>query len=91
MITVRGYKPMKDLLRKIYNDVLVYEYDFVKANRRVDEEIHQLVEPYAKQLSDEELEKLNEMLSAVALTAEQTGFENGVRFAVKIMYSLLSD
>ena len=82
---------MKDLFRKIYNDVLVYEYDFVKANKQVDEEINQLVEPYAKQLSDDELEKLNEMLSAVALTAEQTGFENGVRFAVKILCSLLSD
>lgn len=82
---------MKDLLRKIYNDVLVYEHDFVKANRRVDEEINQLVKFYAKQLSDEELEKLNEMLSAVALTAEQTGFENGVRFAMKTLHSLLSD
>ena len=77
---------MKDLLRKIYNDVLVYEHDFVKANRRVDEEINQLVKFYAKQLSDEELEKLNEMLSAVALTAEQTGFENGVRFAMKTLH-----
>lgn len=80
---------MKDLLKKIYNDVLVYESDVVKINLQVDEEINQLVEPYKKQLSDEETEKLKEMLSIVGLTAEQAGFENGVRFAVKLLYSLL--
>lgn len=80
---------MKDLLKKIYNDVLVYESDVVKINLQVDEEINQLVEPYTKQLSDEETEKLKEMLSIVGLTAEQAGFENGVRFAVKLLYSLL--
>ena len=80
---------MKDLLKKIYNDVLVYESDVVKINLQVDEEINHLVEPYKKQLSDEETEKLKEMLSIVGLTAEQAGFENGVRFAVKLLYSLL--
>lgn len=82
---------MKDLLKKIYNDVLVYEHDFVEANKQVDKEINQLAEPYAKQLSDNEREKLNELLSAVTLTAEQTGFENGVRFAVKTLHTLLKD
>ena len=81
---------MKDLLKKIYNDVLVYESDVVKINLQVDEEINQLVEPYTKQLSDEGTENLKEMLSIVGLTAEQAGFENGVRFAVNLLYSLLN-
>ena len=46
---------MNELLKKIYNDVLVYEHDVVKTNRQVDEEINQLVEPYTKQISDNEL------------------------------------
>lgn len=49
---------MNELLKKIYNDVLVYEHDVVKTNRQVDEEINQLVEPYTKQISDNEMEKL---------------------------------
>lgn len=82
---------MNDLLKKIYNDVLVYERDVVKINKKVDEEINRLVEPYTKQLSDDEMEKLKEMLSIVGLTAEQVGFENGVRFALKLLYPLLND
>ena len=81
---------MKDLLKKIYNDVLVYESDIVKINKHVDEEINQLVKPYTKQLSDKEMEKLNDLLSVAVMTAEQAGFDNGVRFAVKLLYSLLN-
>ena len=81
---------MNELLKKIYKEVLVYEHDVVKTNKQVDEEINQLVEPYTKQLTDNEMEKLKEMLSMVRLTAEQAGFENGVRFAVKLLYSLLN-
>lgn len=75
---------MNELLRKIYNDVLVYEHDVVKINKQVDKEINQFIEPYKKQLQDNELEKLNDLLSTVTLTAEQAGFENGVRFIVKL-------
>lgn len=82
---------MNNLLKKIYNDVLVYEHDVVKINLQVDEKIKQLVEPYTKQVSDEEMGKLKELLSNAVLTAEQAGFENGVRFAFKLLYSLLNN
>lgn len=82
---------MNDLLKKIYNDVLVYEPDVVKTNLQADEEINQLTEPYKNQLPNDELEKLNDLLSMAVLTAEQAGFENGVRFAVKMLYSLLNN
>ena len=68
----------------------MYESDIVKINKHVDEEINQLVKPYTKQLSDKEMEKLNDLLSVAVMTAEQAGFENGVRFAVKLLYSLLN-
>lgn len=82
---------MNDLLKKIYNNVLVYEHDVVKTNLQVDKKINQQVEPYTSQSSDEDMEKLNDLLSMAVLTAEQAGFENGVRFAVKFLYSLLCD
>lgn len=82
---------MNNLLRKIYNTVLVYEHDVVKTNKQADEEIRQLIEPYTKKLSDGEQATLNDLLSMAVLTAEQAGFENGVRFAVKFLYSLLDD
>ena len=78
------------MILELNTEVLVYEHDVVKTNKQVDEEINQLVEPYTKQLTDNEMEKLKEMLSMVGLTAQQAGFENGVRFAVKLLYSLLN-
>ena len=82
---------MNELLKKIYKEVLVYEHDVVKTNKQADEEIRQLIEPYTKKLSDGEQATLNDLLSMAVLTAEQAGFENGVRFAVKFLYSLLDD
>lgn len=82
---------MKELLMKIYNNVLVYEDDVVNVSKVIDDEINLLVEPYQTRLSDDELETLKDLLSSTALTAEQTGFEVGMRFAIKLIFSLLSD
>lgn len=82
---------MKELLMKIYNSVLVYEDDVINVSKVVDDEINLLVEPYQTRLSDDELETLKDLLSSTALIAEQTGFEVGMRFAIKLIFSLLSD
>lgn len=82
---------MKELLMKIYNSVLVYEDDVVNISKIIDDEINLLVEPYQTRLSNDELETLKNLLSSTALIAEQTGFEVGMRFAIKLIFSLLSD
>lgn len=82
---------MSDLLKKIYNNVLVYEEDIVKTNREIDEERNRLVECYVQQLSDKEKDQLKDIMSSMALTAEMAGFENGVRFAFQLLGSLVFD
>lgn len=82
---------MKDLIEKIYSDVLVYEEEIVKTNREVDEEIRLLVEPYQNQLNQEELEELKGLLSSISLTAEKTGFKNGVRLMIRFLIEQLID
>lgn len=82
---------MRKLLKKIYNNVLVYERNVINMNKDVEKEISILVEPYATKLSDDEMEELKNLLSAIALTAEQTGFEMGIRFTIKSMISLIMD
>lgn len=82
---------MNKLFKKIYQEVLVYEEDIVKGNHQVDKLLNDLTEPYKEQSTDDELEKLKELLSIMALTAEQTGFENGVKFTLKMLFSLLND
>ena len=75
---------MCELLKKIYDEVLVYEKDIVNRNKNVDKTVKEWLKPYQKILSDQ-------MIFSVVSMAEQTGFENGVRFAVKMLYSLLND
>ena len=82
---------MNQLLRKIYNDVLVYEKDIVKSNKQVDSEVNKIIEPYKNNLHDDELEKLKDLVSAGTSNAEQAGFESGVKFAIKMLYSLIND
>lgn len=82
---------MNDLLRKIYNNVLIYEDDVIKATKTVDDDINLLIEPYKDHLSSTELEELKNLLSSTALTAELTGFEIGVRFVIQMITSILSD
>ena len=82
---------MNNLLKKIYDDVLVYEQDVARINIQADREIDQLIKPYAEQLNADEFEKLDDLLSETTYIAQQAGFENGVRFAVKLMLSLLGN
>ena len=82
---------MNELLNKIYQEVLVYEEDIVNGNRNVDRLLNDLTEPYKAKLMDDEFDKLKELLSIMASTAEETGFENGVKFTLKMLFALLSD
>lgn len=80
-----------ELLKKIYDEVLVYEKDIVNRNKNVDKTVKEWLKPYQKILSDHDYNEFSEMIFSVVSMAEQTGFENGVRFAVKMLYSLLND
>lgn len=82
---------MNRLLKKIYDEVLVYEKDIVAANKAVDENVYDLIKSYSETLSDSEYNELKELLFSAVSTAEQAGFENGVRFTFKMLCSLLHD
>lgn len=82
---------MNDLLRKIYMLIVKQQSDTVKIERYVDEEAYRLVEPLKERLTDDEMEKLTDLIFTANLTAEQAGFEIGVRFALKFLSGLLPD
>ena len=73
------------------DEVLVNEKDIVNRNKNVDKTVKEWLKPYQKILSDHDYNEFSEMIFSVVSMAEQTGFENGVRFAVKMLYSLLND
>lgn len=82
---------MNRLLKKIYDEVLVYEKDVVSTNKAVDKTINDLIKSYNEELSASEYDELKELLFSAVSTAEHAGFENGVRFTLKMLSSLLHD
>lgn len=79
---------MNELL-KIYENVIRHEEEAVNMERRVNEEIIQLSKPYEEQLSSRELEKLQDIMFSVALTAEHEGFQLGMRYFAKLLAECL--
>ena len=61
----------------------------ISINKSTDEKVAELTAPYQQKLSDDEMEQLKSLLYAISLSAEQTGFEVGVRFAVQLLIKLL--
>lgn len=82
---------MDDLLSKIYKEILVYEKDTIQLNKVMNEEVLSLLDEYKEQLTNIEQDTAKEILYAVVPIAEQTGFKIGMRFAWKLLLSLLSD
>ncbi len=82
---------MDDILSKIYKDILIYDKDTVQLNKAMNEEVLSLLVEYKEQLTNIEQDTAKEILYAVVPIAEQTGFKIGMRFAWKLLLSLLSD
>ena len=81
---------MNELLKKIYNEILVYEKDIASANKTVDHMVEHMLKPYKETLSESEYDDLKNLLYSAVSIAEQTGFENGVRFTLKALHALLN-
>ncbi len=82
---------MDDILSKIYKDILIYDKDTVQLNKAMNEEVLSLLVEYKEQLTNIEQDTAKEILYAVVPIAEQTGFKIGMRFAWKLLLSLLAD
>ena len=82
---------MDNILSKIYKEILVYDKDTVQLNKAMNEEVLSLLVEYKEQLTNIEQDTAKEILYAVVPIAEQTGFKIGMRFAWKLLLSLLSN
>ena len=76
------------MLNKIYREIVKNQHDTVRREGLVDDLIDQVTEPYKDQLSNRDMETLRDLLSAVALAGEESGFEVGARFAIRFLREL---
>ena len=79
---------MSDLLKKIYEDVLVNEDEVKELRKEIDEAVKNCVLPYKVVLSGREQEELSHLLFSTSYTAEKVGFEIGVWFMFKLLSSV---
>lgn len=82
---------MTDLLKRIYNDILVWEENTVKIDRKVSEKINEITDRYSGQLTPDKLEMLKDILYEVAFTAEHAGLKIGMKFILELLYSVFED
>lgn len=81
---------MKDLLMKIYNEIIQYEEISIEAGKLLDEEAKQLLVHHKGNFSDEDLETVKGLMYNLAYEAEKTGFVLGVKTAVQILMEVLA-
>lgn len=77
-------------LLKIYENVVRYGEEAVNMEKRITEEVKKITKPYEKNLSIEELEKLQDIMFEIALIAEHEGFLLGTKYLAKLLAECLS-
>lgn len=78
---------MKELLEKIYEDVLINEDEVKELRKEIDETVKQKVLPYKEKLTNEEIEELSHLLFSSNYIAEKVGFEVGIWFMLHLISS----
>lgn len=80
---------MKDLIERIYNDILVCEEDTVKIDNQVSKSVRRIVERYPG-LTNNEQETLKDILYEAASSVEYAGIKVGIKFALDLLFSVYS-
>lgn len=74
---------MSELI-KIYEAIVRHEEEAICMEKRITEEVERMTTPYEEKLNTDELEELQNVLFDIALTAEQEGFQLGVKYLAKL-------
>ena len=80
---------MEELLSKIYERIVFYEKDCISLGTEFDRKLAKKLAALKGSISDDEMEKLRELIYWVALLEEKDGFRLGVRFTLKSLAEIL--
>ena len=79
---------MTDLLKRIYDEIIICEKETININREVEGKIKSVTEPYTEKLHGEEKEAFEDMCHDIFYYAEYSGFRVGMRFALEILMKI---
>ncbi len=80
---------MRDLFKKIYENIIYYEKDTISMNKDLNKKIENYIQPYTNKLTKSELEDLKSILYKTSLDSQEDGFYLGVKYSIKIFTNTL--
>ena len=80
---------MEELLSKIYERIVFYEKDCISLGTEFDRKLAKKLAALKGSISDDEMERLRELICWGALLEEKNGFRLGVRFTLKSLAEIL--
>ena len=82
---------MKDLLEKIYESVISQEEDAFEMDKRINTCMEEYISRYKDDFSEQDIERIRDFAYYAVLTTEKEAFQLGIKYAVKMLLSLLTD
>lgn len=81
---------MNDLLEKIYENVIRQEDDTLDMEKRINDCMEEYISHY-DDISEKDKERIRDIVYYAVLTSEKEAFQLGIKYAVKMLISLLTD
>ena len=78
---------MKRLLRKIFDEIIIYEKDYIEMDAEINKEIDKYITEYIKNMNSEEIEELKNLLYEITKISEREGFFLGLKYVIKVFLS----
>lgn len=82
---------MRELLMKIYQEVISKEEEVIETDRRTNECIEEYISRYDEVFSEKDMERLRDCVYYAVLISEREAFYIGMKYTLKIMLSLLTE
>lgn len=78
---------MDKLLKKIFDEIVSYEKDFIKMDAIINREIEKHTAVYQTKMNREDIEELKNLLYEISRISEREGFFLGIRYAIRIFFA----
>lgn len=82
---------MEELLKKIYENIIYYEKDTLKMDKRINAEIDKLIESYRNDFPESDIQTVKELIHQATFIAQKEGFRLGMSYMLKLWICLLSE
>lgn len=82
---------MSDLLKKIYEEMVVYSDWNYETNHQLEHEVESMIAPYTNELAGKEKEVLEDVFFDVCAKGKYVGFTLGMKCCSKLILELFSD